>query len=288
MKLLSLVGTRPQFIKVAAIERAAKDHCEHMIMSLDQHWDFEMSKMFSEEYDTQIRGFDPYPLAKYNPDYILVYGDCNCTVEASGIAKKYNYPLVHVEAGLRCSDPIPEEFIRRGVDHMSDVNLCPTKQSYYNLLDERCLGDAVFVGDVLLDLLEIPPLTEGDRLYQAYNLLTVHRQDSMPVLSEMLETIPRDLPVLWIMHPRVRDNFDSSLIPKDFIVNDPVQHSEMLKLICDANHVYTDSGGVYRESIWLDTPVTSLRPFHEFDGVTKEDFGNGDAAIKSIEYLEYR
>lgn len=273
-------------VKAAAFDQAAKGHCRHEILSLEQHWDWEMSKIFAEEYGLQIRIWDPYILGKYKPDYILAYGDCNGTVVAAGIAKKYGVPLVHVEAGLRCLDAIPEEFIRRGVDHLADVNLCPTKSAYFNLVEEKCLGEAVFVGDVLLDVFEPPAKDVG--AVPPYNLLTVHRQDSVKRITETLAKVPRDVPVIWPIHPRAERAVRRRDLPGDWVVSKPVSHRELLDLIGGANHVYTDSGGVYREALWSRVPVTCLRRFHEFGGLRAEDFGDGDAAEKSIKFLARR
>jgi UDP-GlcNAc3NAcA epimerase len=246
-----------------------------------------MSKIFAEEYGLQIRIWDPYILGKYKPDYILAYGDCNSTVVAAGIAKKYGIPLVHVEAGLRCRDPIPEEFIRRGIDHLADVNLCPTRNAYLNLIAEKCLGEAVFVGDVLLDVFQAPERISGAP-FQPYNLLTIHRQDSVKKITKYLEKVPTDIPVIWPIHPRAERSIRREDLPSNWVVSKPVPHSELLALIGSANHIYTDSGGVYREALWSGVPVTCLREFHEFDGLKAEDFGEGDAAKKSIRYLAKR
>ena len=285
LKILSLPGTRPQFIKSIGIDRACKERgVEHHIFSMEQSWDWELSKLMFTRYQIHIRIFDPYAMKEVDPDIVLVYGDCKCTLEGAGIAYKYNYPLAHVEAGLRCGEPTVEEYIRSAVDHCSQYNFAPTRTAEINLRSEDVRGEIVFTGDVLFDLFAKP---EPSNRAGTFNLVTIHRRetvDNWVRFNHALNMVER--PAVWPIHPHAQKHLEEFKLDLDGVdVIPPVEHNKMLQMIVDAKKVFTDSGGVYREALWAGKHVVSLRRRHEFEGCTAEDFGDGHAAEKVVDCL---
>lgn len=265
MKILNVVGTRPQIIKAAAMSRVID--CEEVFIDTGQHWDDNMAGNFYKELGLDIPdicfdvGIFPYPdyqvadiienvgaiIRNRKPDLTIVYGDTNSTLGATIGAKLAGCPVVHIEAGVRSGTDIPEEINRKMVDSVADLLLCPSADSLLNV-------DGVFVGDIMYDNV----LFYKDRMtkpkYKDYALCTIHRQANMERLEAIFEGL-KELPIQVVMpvHPRVKK------VPDFITAIEPASYLEMLGLIYYADIVITDSGGVQRESHYLKTPCIVIR-----------------------------
>lgn len=296
MKVLSVVGARPQFIKLAPVDRALR-LCgyEHVIVHSGQHYDRLMSQVFfddlgigppaanlgigSASHAAQtagiLTGLDPI-LEHQRPDWVLVYGDTNTTLGSAIAAAQREIPLAHVEAGLRSFDRgMPEERNRVVTDHISDLLLAPTAVAMRNLAAEGLQARTVLVGDVMVDALaamqacmETAPgrylpayLTNGP-----YLLATVHRQettDDPSRLAAILHALAGcQLPVILLAHPRLRDRTSQLGIPLKgggLQVAEPLQYPSMIAAMSASSGLITDSGGLQKEAFLLGVPCTTLR-----------------------------
>ena len=294
MKVVSIVGARPQFIKAAVLSRALRREHREVLVHTGQHYDQSMSRLFFRELEMpepdhhlgvgsgshgeqtgrmleRIEGV----LLRERPDWALVYGDTNSTLAGALAAAKLNIRLAHVEAGLRSGDRrLPEEVNRIVADHCSDLLFCPTVTAVENLRHEGITKGVHPVGDVMYDsLLQHLPLAEekSDVLERlgvspgAYYLATVHRAantDDAARLADILEGLRRlDGPVVFPVHPRTRKAAEAaSLAMGDgMLAVDPVGYGDMLVLQKNARCVLTDSGGVQKEAYLLAVPCVTLR-----------------------------
>ena len=239
MKLLSIVGARPQFVKVAVIVDALRHAdtaaaVEHRILHTGQHYDAKMSDSFFRQLDipepdfhlgigsgghgaqtgAMLAGIEGV-LAKWRPDVAIVYGDTNSTLAGALAAAKMHIPLVHVEAGLRSFNRLmPEEINRIATDHVSTLLLCPTETAMRNAHREGLAGLSTLTGDVMLDMLlkqapiaPVHPLVASLVKPRAYALVTMHRaenSDNPARLREFLDLLEKlPIPVVFPMHPRI-------------------------------------------------------------------------------------
>ncbi len=294
MKVLTIVGARPQFIKAAAFSRALRERHQEVLVHTGQHYDPELSDVFFEELalpkpdhhlgvgsgshgrqtGQMLERLEPV-LEKEAPDRVVVFGDTNSTLAGALAAAKLRLPLAHVEAGLRSFDrSMPEELNRIVADHCSDLLFCPTKTAMEQLAREGLAERAHLTGDIMYDsLLQHLPLIEGrsgimERLGLApgeYALATVHRPantDDLEALGRIIDALALlDEPVVFPMHPRVRLALVSSDLetPANVRAIDPVGYLEMLALERRARTVITDSGGVQKEAYLLGVPCVTLR-----------------------------
>jgi UDP-N-acetylglucosamine 2-epimerase len=297
MKVLSIVGARPQFIKAFPVSRALADagH-EEVLVHTGQHYDEEMSDVFFEElgipepaYNLGV-GSDGHVqqtarmmtgLAELveteDPDCVLVYGDTNSTLAGALVAVQTNRGLVHVEAGLRSGNrDMPEETNRILTDHVSDVLCAPTEEAVRNLehegLDERVVNTGDVMYDAALwarerarehsDVLERHELVDGE-----YVLATVHRAantDDPARLEAILEAFDAvEGPVVLPAHPRTESRLKEyglwELATESLHVIEPVGYLDFVRLLDGADRVATDSGGVQKEAFFLRTPCVTLR-----------------------------
>lgn len=295
MKLLSIVGARPQFVKVAVIAaalRARARNCdlEHRILHTGQHYDAAMSDCFFRELEIPAPDFHlgigsgghgeqtgrmlagiETVLEDWRPDAVIVYGDTNSTVAGALAAAKLHIPVVHLEAGLRSFNRfMPEELNRITTDHLSDVLLCPTLEAMSNARREGLQEKSWLTGDVMLDLLlrRAPRLPRHPLAEKSFALMTVHRAentDDAERLAGFVEIVGQlPLTVILPMHPRLRGR----LAPDDLRrieemdhvrVLGPCEYGEMLALERDATMILTDSGGVQKEAYFLSVPCLTLR-----------------------------
>lgn len=302
MKITTILGARPQFIKAMPVSRRLKelDHDE-MVVHTGQHYDFEMSEVFFQElglgtpsHNLSV-GSGPHGwqtakmlskvealMLEQRPDAVLVYGDTNSTLAGALAACKLRIPLAHVEAGLRSFNrAMPEEHNRVLTDHCSDLLFCPTRTAVENLEREAVRVGVHLVGDTMLDLLELfGPVAEAcsdalERLRlepKGYHLATVHRPyntDDPQRLARILSALSRlDLPVVLPVHPRTRaalHGVDSSQLARQNLrLTDPVGYVDMLSLERNAKVILTDSGGVQKEAYFLGVPCVTLRPETEW------------------------
>jgi UDP-N-acetylglucosamine 2-epimerase (non-hydrolysing) len=296
MKVLSVVGARPQFVKAFPVSRALRARGEEVLVHTGQHYDTELSDVFFTELGIPepdyhlgvgsgshavqtarvMERLDPI-VADEAPDALLVYGDTNSTVAAGLVGAKRDTAVVHVEAGLRSFDrEMPEEVNRIVTDHVADLLLSPTDRGAENLAREG-LGDRVVVtGDVMYDALlwardrasdATTVLADHDLTPGEYVLATVHRArntDDPARLSAILDglaAVPG--PVVLPVHPRtesaLREHGLWDRARSALQVVDPVGYLPFVRLLDGARRVATDSGGVQKEAFFLDTPCVTLR-----------------------------
>lgn len=296
MKIMSVVGARPQFIKAAPVSRVLRRKHAEVLVHTGQHYDDNMSDVFFRELDIpepdinlgvgsgphgaqtggMMAGLEKVAL-EVKPDWVLVYGDTNSTLAAALVAAKLHIPLAHVEAGLRSFDRrMPEEINRVLADHVSDLLLCPTEGAVRNLTREGIERGVHLVGDVMYDafLFNLDAARKRDGVVKklglapgSFALATVHRAentDDAERLRSILHGIDRSgLEVVLPLHPRTRARLEAPP-PAHVRVLDPVGYLDMLALEEAAAVIVTDSGGVQKEAYFLGKPCVTLRDSTEW------------------------
>ena len=295
MRFASIVGARPQFVKVTVVSCALRQLHEELIIHTGQHYDYNMSAQFFDElaipepdYHLGV-GSGPHGaqtgrmleaieeiLLKECFDWVIVYGDTNSTLAGALAAVKLHIPVAHVEAGLRNFDQtMPEEVNRVVSDHLSRRLFCPTEVSRRNLHNEGITQGVELVGDVMYDLLirVVPTLdARTERLLkkyhlaaQSYALVTVHRAvntDDPEAMRGIADGLNRlEMPVIFPVHPRTcarLANYDITW-KKHVHLIEPVGYLDMIALARTAYRILTDSGGVQREAFFLGVPCVTLR-----------------------------
>ena len=293
--VVSVVGARPQFIKLAPVCREIRfAQIDHVIVHTGQHYDEAMSELFFRELGIpepernlgvgsgphgvqtarMLEGLER-ALVEIRPDGCLVYGDTNSTLAAALAAAKLHVPVFHVEAGLRSHNrAMPEEINRIATDHISDVLLCPSARAVEELRTEGIVTGVHLVGDVMYDAVLHGSAAAGaasqvlDELGLAargYFLATVHRPrntDRADRLRQILEAFS-DLPhaVVFPVHPRTRHALDrlGGAVPGNVRLVPPVGYLDMMQLLRHARALLTDSGGMQKEAFFLGTPCVTLR-----------------------------
>jgi UDP-GlcNAc3NAcA epimerase len=290
MKVLSVVGNRPQFIKAAPTSVALRERgIDEVVLHTGQHYDPQLSQVFFEElalgeprYALDLRTADSEqmhaaiagPLAHEQPDWVLVYGDTNSTLAGALAAVKAGVPLAHVEAGLRSGDlSMPEERNRIETDRIGRLLFCPDERSAETLVAEGARGRAEVVGDVMADATRVfAPIAQRRAAVDVpgeYAVLTIHREANTE--PETLRGIVQALndtgwTFVFPVHPRTRKVLDAhgiELAPQLRPI-EPVGYLEMLALVSGATRVVTDSGGLQKEAYWLHVPCITLRPSTEW------------------------
>jgi len=295
VRIVSIVGARPQFIKAAAVSRKLRQRHEEFLVHTGQHYDYAMSGIFfdglqlpqpdanlgvgsgshASQTGAMLRAVEEVLLAQH-PDFVLIYGDTNSTLAGALAASKLSIPVAHVEAGLRSFNRrMPEEINRLVADRLSDLLLCPSETAVSNLAAEGIWRSVHLVGDVMLDVLnwakrhaESNGSAIIDRLglhRQAYLLATVHRSentDDSARLSGILSAFNKvDEPVVFPVHPRARKIMtEIGFRPEPHVhLIEPVGYLEMVALVSAARLVLTDSGGLQKEAYWMGVPCLTLR-----------------------------
>lgn len=294
--VLSVVGARPQFVKLAPMAHAlAEAGLEHVIVHTGQHYDASMSDVFFEDLaipapdldlgvgsashgiqtGAMMAGLDPVFQAR-RPDWVMVYGDTNSTLAAALCAVKLHLPLAHLEAGLRSFNrAMPEEHNRVLTDHASDLCLAPTTTAMQHLAREGLAERAVHVGDVMTDVLlatrdavaaRPPPLPAGIAAGTEYVVATLHRAETtddprrLVASVRALQSLP--LPVVLVAHPRLiaaARGLDLDLAAGSVRVVPPQRYPSMVSLVLSSRGVLTDSGGLQKEAFLLARPCTTFR-----------------------------
>lgn len=291
MRVLTIVGARPQFIKAAAVSRPLRERHIEVLLHTGQHYDDAMSGQFFRELNVpppdielgvgsgshaeqtagMLVGIER-AIGETRPDAVLVYGDTNSTLAGALAAAKAQVPIAHVEAGLRSNNRrMPEEINRIVTDRLSGLLFCPSERAARNLRREGVTAGVHVVGDVMADVLERVGARADDVCVRfglapgQYYLATIHRAenaDDPRRLAGILEALSGlALPVLLPVHPRVRAVLDAShhqLAPGIRAV-EPVGYASMVGLIRQARAVLTDSGGLQKEAYWLGVPCVTLR-----------------------------
>src|ERR671938_1054255 len=291
MRVLSVVGNRPQFVKSAPLSAALRDRgIEEVVLQTGQHYDRELSQVFFDKlglgeprYRLEAHTADPHAmtpgiveaLRAERPDWALVYGDTNSTLAGARAARGAGVPLAHVEAGLRSGDlEMPEERNRIEVDALARLLLCPDERSRATLAAEGVAGEAVVVGDVMADAcFRLAPIARerSDALARLrvepgrYLLVTVHREAN--VRPERLRRIVGGLrrlrePLVFPAHPRTRTALDANRL--DIPTIEPLGYLDVAALASQARVILTDSGGLQKEAYWYGVPCVTLRPSTEW------------------------
>jgi UDP-N-acetylglucosamine 2-epimerase len=295
MKIISIVGARPQFIKSAPVSKAIIEagYVEFKIHT-GQHYDYELSQVFFEELNLQEpsinlgigSGTHAYQtgqmmigiesiLMTQKPDVVLVYGDTNSTLAGALATAKLNIKLAHIEAGLRSFNRLmPEEHNRILTDHCADFLFCPGLTAVDNLLREGIKKGVHLVGDTMYDavLIFAKIADQRSKILQTlrlkpkdYLLTTIHRAyntDQPEVLSSIFSAFQRaeDM-IIFPMHPRTIKAVKASnlSIPDNVKVIDPVGYLDMLVLEKNARIILTDSGGMQKEAYFFEVPCLTMR-----------------------------
>jgi len=295
LKVVTVVGARPQFVKAAVLSRELREQgVEEALVHTGQHYDAGLSDVFFQELDLPTPkhhlgvGSGPHGkqtgqalerleriLEAERPDWVVVFGDANSTLAGALCAAKLHLPLAHVEAGLRSFDrSMPEEINRIVADHCADLLFCPTQTAVDHLAKEGLAERARLTGDIMYDSLlqRLPLAEERSAIIEqlgltpgGYTLVTVHRAantDDPEALASIVDALALlDGPVLFPMHPRARlalASGDLELAPHVRVI-EPVGYLEMLMLERNARAILTDSGGVQKEAYLLGVPCTTLR-----------------------------
>lgn len=291
--LFSIVGARPNFVKLAALSPEIRKVAHETIIHTGQHYDYNLSKAFFDELDIPSPdyhldvGSGPHGkqtgemlsriekvlfenmMTTNNPDAVIVYGDTNTTLAGALAASKLHIPVIHIESGARSFDRrMPEETNRVIVDHISDVLFCSTPSGYDNLSREGITASKVYSrGDVMVDLMKWSGKPDSQTvrdIYEVggYHLLTIHREENSTL--ENLQLIFRglskiDTPFVFPCHPRIKKFIPHLHLKENFHVIDPVGYFEMRELETYAGRIVTDSGGVQKEAYLLKKPCITLR-----------------------------
>jgi UDP-GlcNAc3NAcA epimerase len=295
VKVISVVGARPQFVKAAPVSRQLRARHRELLVHTGQHYDDAMSDVFFRELGLpppdrdlgvgsgthavqtaeMLRRLEPI-LVDEHPDVVLLYGDTNSTLAGALAAAKLSDlagrrpAIAHVEAGLRSFNPaMPEERNRIVADHLSDLLLAPTQTAMDNLANEGLGEKAALVGDVMVDALESAAERAGDALPAAargggYVLLTLHRPsnvDDPTRLAAWLAAAGQAGRVLFPVHPRTRAVLDRArvVVPDTVILMEPAGYLAMVALEREAEVIATDSGGVQKEAYLAGVPCVTLR-----------------------------
>ena len=296
MKVLSVVGNRPQFVKSAPLSVALLvAGIDEVVVHTGQHYDRELSQVFVEElglpqprHRLDLHTADPDVMepaiaevvALEEPDLVLVYGDTNSTLAGARAAASASVPLAHVEAGLRSGDmSMPEEHTRIEVDRIAWLLFCPDERSRATLLDEGVLGQAHVVGDVMADASERFALIARERFPipfepRTYVVATVHREAnvSQPRLGRIIEGLNSvDDRIVFPAHPRTREQIRRERIRlnENVHMTPPLSYLELASLASQARVIATDSGGLQKEAYWYGVPCVTFRPSTEWVGTVE-------------------
>jgi len=301
MKVMTIIGTRPEFIQIAPLTKILNKHHTEVLVNTGQHYDDNMTRIFIDDLGlptpsinlgvgscSQVQQvcrimtkLEPIMLQE-KPDWVIVFGDTNTTVSSAIVAAKLQFPIAHIEAGLRSFDRrMPEEINRVLTDHMSHLLFAPTQQAVDNLLKEGMIRGVHKVGDVRVDLCHdiselskrrVPKLIKkiGLSTEQPFALTTIHRPintDNPDRLSNIIKVLNSlDLVVVLPVHPRLRKMMSafSFQFGNNVKVIDPVGILDMFALIHACEIVITDSGGLQKEAYMLHRPAVTVRDSTEW------------------------
>ncbi len=298
MKIITVIGARPQFIKAAALSREFAKHSEieEIIVHTGQHFDANMSEVFFEEMEIpkpiynleinslshgamtgrMIEGIEEI-LLKEKPDLLLVYGDTNSTIAGALAAKKMHIKVAHVEAGLRSFNmEMPEEVNRILTDRISDYLFCPTDSAVENLMKEgyeNIESKIVRTGDVMQDAAMFYAQKSEEKSnilsqigFEKFALATLHRAentDSKKRLSSLVEGLNKIhdtiCPVVLPLHPRTKAKLEHHNLELSVKTINPVGYFDMIELLKNCSLVMTDSGGLQKEAFFFGKNCVTMR-----------------------------
>lgn len=299
MKVMTIVGTRPELVKLSRVIPELDKHTDHVLVHTGQNWNHQLDGVFFKELGirepnerfctAELGGQSPpeligaylsvvdQALAKYEPDAVLVLGDTNSALSVYA-AKRRHIPIFHMEAGNRCFDErVPEEVNRRIIDHIADINMPYTEHARRNLLAEGIAPDRIIkTGSPMYgvirhynhliaqsDILDTLSLTG-----QGYYVVSAHREENVDVeprrwkLVEIAQRLALDAPVIWTVHPRTRDRLRDLNIP-GVRLHEPLGFLDYAQLQVNARCVLSDSGTLTEEADMLNFPAVMIRQAHE-------------------------
>jgi UDP-GlcNAc3NAcA epimerase len=296
MKVMTVVGARPQFVKAAVVSRVLRRSHHELLVHTGQHYDDALSAALFRDLEIpaadlnlevgsgahgvqtgeMMRRLEPV-MNEHEPDGVVIYGDTNSTLAAAVVASKVAYHdgrrpwLAHVEAGLRSFNPaMPEERNRIVADHLADLLLAPTPAASEHLAHEGLADRSLMVGDVMVDAfrwaepISATHLPQVARELPGYLLVTLHRAENVDQpgrLAALITALAMDRPVIFPMHPRTRAALARAglELPMNFHDMDPVGYLAMVALELGAAAIATDSGGVQKEAYLARVPCITLR-----------------------------
>jgi UDP-GlcNAc3NAcA epimerase len=301
VRILTVIGNRPQFVKAAAVSDRLRAGAEEILVHTGQHYDDELSRVFFDELELprpehhldlgggsntsqtarMLAALEPL-IGRERPDVVLVYGDTNSTMAGALAGAQAGVPVAHVEAGMRSYDrTMPEELNRVVADHASSLLLCSSERAAETLRGERVAGEMVVVGDVMVDVARMlaPRARRRTAALAAcgvspgeYLIATAHRAgnvddpDRLRQLVELLLAVPG--PVVLPLHPRTRARArDAGLLERlerGVKVAPPLGYMDFTSLVLHARAALTDSGGVQKEAYLAGIPCVTLRSTTEW------------------------
>lgn len=312
MKIVTIVGARPQFIKAGSLSRVIQAPIKEIIVHTGQHYDSNMSYIFFDQLQLPLPDYNlgvgsaPHGkqtarmlenieqiLLKEKPEMVLVYGDTNSTLAGALAAAKLHIPVAHVESGLRSYNRrMPEEINRVLTDHISTLLFCPTKASISNLELENITANVHLVGDVMCDstLFYQPIALQKSTILaslllnpKTYYVATIHRAENTShpdQLRDLLETLVKlDYPIVLPLHPRTKKliydwKLEGILNCPNIHTIDPLSYLDMLALLSQTELVLTDSGGLQKEAYMLQIPCITLRNETEWIETVQEGWNH--------------
>ena len=302
MKILSIIGARPEFIKEAPLVKEFRKYHNEVIIHTGQHYDYEMSKIFFGDLEIPKPDYNlgvgsgshgkqtaqmiiklENVLLKEKPDLVIVLGDTNTTIAGALAASKLKIKLAHIEAGMRSFDKeMPEEINRIVTDHISDILFCSTKTAVQNLRNEGINENVHLVGDVMIDALKqnIATAEKKSNILEKLKLkpknyitATIHRASNTDSKENLLRIITAFIKsnetIVFPLHPRTEKyikhyKLDKKLKNKNIILIKPIGYMDMLVLEKNSKKILTDSGGMQKEAYFFKVPCITLRDSTEW------------------------
>ena len=318
MKIVTVIGARPQFIKAAILSRELKKHSfiEEVVIHTGQHFDKNMSQVFFDEmridhpkYNLGIHSMSHQEmtsemvvkieeiLKNEKPELVIVYGDTNSTLAGALAATSSGIPLAHIEAGLRSyNDKMPEEYNRVETDKLSTILFCPTQKAMDNLIAENYASkecEIVFSGDVMLDAASYyaqfsnqkSNILSTQKIEHGFILCTIHREENtinlerLKLLLAAINELCLSFDVVFPIHPRTKKIIEEQNLDCDAKIMDPVGYFDLIELVKTCSLVMTDSGGLQKEAFFFNRPCVTLRSETEWTELV--DGGFNKLAIES-------
>jgi UDP-N-acetylglucosamine 2-epimerase len=294
MKIVTIIGTRPQFIKMPLLSyEFKKNNIDEIVIHTGQHYDKNMSQNIFEnldipkpKYEINLISNDDSKIGKMiieisnillfeKPNFTLIYVDCDTTLAGAISSNKLDIPIIHMESGMRSFDKkMPEEINRIIVDHLSFLLFCPNQDSKKNLENEGITSNIHIVGDLMIELLRKKKyLIEKSNILQNFNiklkkkeyyLLTIHRKSNSDVnkLNYIFNQLSKlDKLIIFPIHPRIKNIIHkyNLYIPSNIIIINPLNYIDMISLLFFSYKLITDSGGLQKEAYELKIPCITLR-----------------------------